>query len=357
MQRVLSVSLSHAIRGAALVLLPFAFIALVAWATAGSATGTTTDPIRGAAWIWLGAHHIPFSLALPPTGAPGYFSYLPWGAMVFAFFAIRSTFNRALDRLQGDFHDINGVRLAYSLFYTTIVTALAFLTSAPAVSPQWYLAPIFAFLIALIATLTCGDKIALAQPVIIAARLVAIILGTSLIAVGVLVFLNFSLVKDLTIALQPGIFGGALLLLLNLLYLPSAAVALASYFAGSGFAIGAGTLISPLWYESDQIPVFPLLGILPTARAPLAVLGALFFIGIGVLLARWTLQFGVQLLLQTSIFLSALILLIAYLSSGSLMTDDMGAMGVSIWKFALTVLIEIFIGALATAFISSRITR
>jgi hypothetical protein len=172
-----------------------------------------------------------------------------------------------------------------------------------------------------------------------------------------LVFINFSLVKDLTIALQPGIFGGALLLLLNLLYLPNASVALASYFAGSGFAIGADTLISPLWYESDQIPVFPLLGILPTSRAPLAVLGALFFIGIGVLLARWTLQFGVQLLLQTSIFLSALILLIAYLSSGSLMTDDMGAMGVSIWKFALTVLIEIFIGALATAFISSRITR
>ena len=68
MQRVLSVSLSHAIRGAAFVLLPFAFVALIAWATAGSATGTTTDPIRGALWIWLGAHHIPFSIALPPSG-------------------------------------------------------------------------------------------------------------------------------------------------------------------------------------------------------------------------------------------------------------------------------------------------
>ncbi len=63
MQRVLSVSLSHAIRGAAFVLLPFAFVALIAWATAGSATGTTTDPIRAALWIWLGAHHIPFSIA------------------------------------------------------------------------------------------------------------------------------------------------------------------------------------------------------------------------------------------------------------------------------------------------------
>ena len=140
MQRVLSVSLSHAIRGAALVLLPFAFIALVAWATAGSATGTTTDPIRGAAWIWLGAHHIPFSLALPPTGIPGYFSYLPWGAIALPFIAIRTTFNRGLDRLQGDFHDINGVRTIYSLFYTIIVTALAYLSASPAVRPQWYLA-------------------------------------------------------------------------------------------------------------------------------------------------------------------------------------------------------------------------
>ena len=144
MQRVLSVSLSHAIRGAALVLLPFAFIALVAWATAGSATGTTTDPIRGAAWIWLGAHHIPFSLALPPTGIPGYFSYLPWGAIALPFLAIRSTFNRALDRLQGDYHDINGVRTTYSIFYTIIVTALAYLTTSPTVMPKWYLAPIFA---------------------------------------------------------------------------------------------------------------------------------------------------------------------------------------------------------------------
>ncbi len=40
-------------------------------------------------------------------------------------------------------------------------------------------------------------------------------------------------VKLLTEGLQPGIFGGILLLLLNLLYLPNAAVAVASYFAGS----------------------------------------------------------------------------------------------------------------------------
>jgi hypothetical protein len=357
MQRVLSVSLSHAIRGAALVLLPFAFIALVAWATAGSATGTTTDPIRGAAWIWVGAHHIPFSLALPPTGLPGYFSYLPWGAMALPFLAIRSTFNRALDRLQGDYHDINGVRSAYSIFYTVIVTAVAYLISSPSVTPQWYLAPIFAFLISIIATLTCGPRIKMSTPLIIATRLMAIIVGISMAAVGVLIFVNFSRVQDLHISLQAGIFGGALLLLLNVLYLPNAAIAFASYLAGSGFAVGAGTLISPWWYQNGQIPVLPLLGILPTGRHPLFITAAIIFIAIGVLMAYWTIDGGIQLLLQTAIFFSVMLVLVAYLSSGSLMTDEMGAFGVSIWKFGLVALSEVGIGAAITAFVVARRNR
>ena len=357
MQRVLSVSLSHAIRGAALVLLPFAFIALVAWATAGSATGTTTDPIRGAAWIWLGSHHIPFSLSLPPTGIPGYFSYLPWGAMALPFFAIRTSFNRALDRLQGDFHDPNGVRSIYSIFYTIIVTAIAYLTSSPTVQPQWYLAPIFAFLISITATLTCGPRLRISAPVIIATRIVAVIVGFFMVVVGVLIFVNFAQVKLLTTALQPGIFGGALLLLLNILYLPNAAVAVASYAAGSGFAVGAGTLVSPWWLHTDQLPVFPLLGILPTHRHPLLIASAIFFVAIGALLAYWTLNSGVQFLLQTALFLVVLIILIAYLSSGSLMTDEMGAFGVSIWKFGLVAISEISIGAAVATFITVRSAR
>ena len=357
MQRVLSVSLSHAIRGAALVLLPFAFIALIAWATAGSATGTTTDPIRGAAWIWLGAHHIPFSLALPPTGIAGYFSYLPWGAIALPFIAIRTTFNRALDRLQGDFHDINGVRTIYSIFYTIIVTALAYLSASPAVRPQWYLAPIFGFFIAISATLTCGQRMKMSEPLVIATRIAAIIVGLCMVIVGILIFTHFAQVKQLSVLLQPGIFGGALLLLLNILYLPNAAMALASYIAGSGFAVGTGTLISPWWYHSDQIPVLPLLGILPTHRHPLMIVSALFFVAIGALLVYWTIQSGITVLLQSGIFLSVMLVLLAYLSSGSLMTDEMGSFGLSVWKFGLAAILEIAIGAITTTFILARTKR
>ncbi len=354
MQRVLSVSLSHAIRGAAFVLLPFAFVALIAWATAGSATGTTTDPIRAALWIWLGSHHIPFSLALPPSGLEGYFSYLPWGAIALPFLAVRSTFNRAIDRLKGDFHDINGVRSAYSLFYTVIVTALAYLAASPAVTPKWYLAPIFALFISFSATLTCGQRLPASRAVVMASRLLAILVGVSMVVVSILIFVNFSQIKLLTTALQPGIFGGVLLLFLNILYLPNAAIAAASYAAGSGFAAGAGTLISPWWHHMDQLPVFPLLGIIPLHRHPLAIAAALLFVGLGALLAYWTMSNGIEFLAQTLIFFITGLILLAYLSSGSLMTDEMGAFGVSIWKFGLTATFEVLIGVVITSFVASR---
>jgi len=354
MQRVLSVSLSHVIRSAATLLLPFSFIALIAWATAGSASGSTSDPIRGAVWIWLGAHHLPFQLALPPTSLPGYLTFLPIGGLVLPFLVIRAAFNRAIDRLQGDFHDINGVRLIFSGMYAALLTALAFFSGSTAVTPQWYLAPIFGFLLSLLATLSAGYRVNPSRSLRIALRITAIFMGAALMVTALLLILNFTQVKNITISLQPGFFGGLLLLILNVLYLPNAAVATAAYFSGTGLAVGAGTIVSPWWYQLGQIPALPLLGILPTSRHPLALFGVLFFIGLGVLLARWALNFGIQTLVQSYLFTIALATLLAYLASGALLTAEMGAMGVSIWKFVLSIAVEIGMGAAVTTLIMNK---
>ncbi len=354
MQRVLSVSLSHVIRSAATLLLPFSFIALIAWATAGSASGSTSDPIRGAVWIWLGAHHLPFQLALPPTSLPGYLTFLPIGGLVLPFLVIRATFNRAIDRLQGDFHDINGVRLIFSSMYAVLLTALAFLSGSNAVTPQWYLAPIFGFILCLLATMSAGYRVNPSRALRIALRITSIYIGVALVVTTLLLILNFTQVKNITISLQPGIFGGLLLLFLNVLYLPNAAVATAAYFSGTGLAVGAGTIVSPWWYQLGQLPALPLLGILPTSRQPLALLGVLFFIGLGVLLARWALAHGIQTLIQSYLFTIALATLLAYLGSGALLTAEMGALGVSIWKFVLSIALEIGIGAAATTFVMNK---
>jgi hypothetical protein len=349
--------LSHVIRSAAFLLLPFSFIALIAWATAGSASGSTTDPIRGAAWIWLGAHHIPFQLALPPTGIAGYLSYLPIGGVLLPILAIRSAFNRAIDRLQGDFHDINGVRLIFSVLYALLVTLLAFISKSTAITPQWYLAPLYAFLISLIATFTAGYRVTPSRSLRIATRAWSLILGVSLIAITLLIFINFAQVKNITTSLQPGFFGGILLLLLNILYLPNAAVALAGYFSGTGLAVGTATLVSPLWYHLGQIPALPFLGILPTQKSPFALVAISFFIALGILIANWSEAYGLQTLIQSYLFTVIGAALLGYLASGSLITAEMGAMGVSIWKFALSISVEVGIGAASTAYLMNRRAR
>ena len=102
MSRVLGAALPQVLRSVAWLLLPTSFIALLAWATAGSATGNTGDPLRAALWIWIGAHSIPFDLSLPPSGLAGHLSYLPLGALIFPILAIRSGVARTIERLDND---------------------------------------------------------------------------------------------------------------------------------------------------------------------------------------------------------------------------------------------------------------
>ena len=98
-QRVLAVTLAQVVRSISVVLLPIAFLSLIAWATAGSTNGNTSDPVRAAIWLWLGAHHLAFNLTISAGAAAGWLTYLPLGALVFPILAIRSGFKRSIERL------------------------------------------------------------------------------------------------------------------------------------------------------------------------------------------------------------------------------------------------------------------
>jgi len=348
LQRVLAVSFAQVLRTVAILLLPLAFISLIAWATAGSATGNTSDPMRTAIWLWLGAHHIPFFLNGTATG---YLSYLPIGAMLLPFFALRSGFGRALSKLHGDFHNIASVRSIFASQYALVVTLLALASRSPSVTSQWYLAPVFAFLIAYLASLTAGSRTRMSQAVSYATRVLAILLGTSFIFLAIAIFLNISTFKNISIVLQPGFFGAILLFALNLFYLPNLAVSVLAYFTGTGFAVGTGTLVSPFTHRLGEIPALPLLSVLPTSSSKWALLAVALVIALGALMAAWALTSSTQALVQAIILLSISISLIGYLASGSLMTDAMSAVGVSLWKLALSITIELGIGVAAMVFI------
>jgi hypothetical protein len=176
-------------------------------------------------------------------------------------------------------------------------------------------------------------------------RIIALLLGASSIIFGLSLLLNISMVRDLTIVLQPGIFGGLLLLMLNILYIPNAIVATLAYFSGVGFAVGSGTLVSPFSHRLNKIPAMPLLGALPESKSTIAMIGIAFIIFAGALLASWTVALNLRVLHQSLIVAIVIAAFIGYSASGALITDAMSAVGVSTWQFTLAIATELSIGA------------
>lgn len=341
--KVLVVSLTQVLRSAVLLLLPISFITLIAWATAGSATGNTDDPLRAGLWIWLAAHHTPFSLTFPPAGVSGLLSYLPIGALIFPIFAIRSGFSRTLDNLN-DRSLTALARVLFSFWYTLIAIAISYFSATESVTPIWYLTPVIVAPLALLISMSVGRRAPLTQPILYSSRIIALLLGFSSIILGVSLLLNLATVKYLTQVLEPGILGGFLLLFLNALYLPNFAVATLSYISGAGFAVGSETFIAPWSYRSSEIPAIPLLGALPTGTLPWALLGAVFIVAAGALLTSWTISLSSKILVQSFFIAAAMFLILAALSGGQLLTQSMGSVGVSIWQSGAAIIGELAIG-------------
>jgi hypothetical protein len=178
----------------------------------------------------------------------------------------------------------------------------------------------------------------------LASRVIAIALGFSFIVLALLIFTNISTFKNISIVLQPGIFGSLLLFALNAFYLPNAALAILGYFTGTGFAIGAGTLISPFTHHLGELPALPLLAALPTTSSRWALLVVVLVIALGAAMALWAQSSSTTTLIQSFVLTLISFALLSYLASGSLMTPAMSAVGLSIWKFTLSTGVELAIG-------------
>jgi hypothetical protein len=302
-------------------------------------------------WIWLGAHQVHFDLALSPSGVDGYLSYLPIGALLLPIMALRTGFKRVISKLDGEYSNLTGARLFFALFYAILTALIALFSSSAGVKPQWWMAAIFAFLIAFGSTFIADRSISLAMPIILALRIVALLLGFGFLIFAIAFFTNFGQATLITQVLAPGIFGSLLLLILNLLYLPNVALAALSYVSGAGFAVGAGTHLSPFTQDIGQIPALPLLAALPVNSNKWFMLFSIVLFALGALLGYWTISLQERTSWQSFFILIVMLALLAYFASGSLITQAMGAVGVSIWQFILFVGGQLLIGLLAFKFI------
>ena len=357
MTRVLGAALPQVLRSIAWLLLPTSFIALLAWATAGSATGNTGDPLRAALWIWIGAHSIPFDLSLPPSGLAGHLSYLPLGALIFPVLAIRNGVARTIERLDNDSSLVGIARAVFAVSYTLFALAASFFSKTESIRPVWYFAIIYVLPFTLLCAATVGRRVALGQGFLFGSRIMALLLGASSIVFGILLLVNISMVKNLTTVLQPGIFGGFLLLLLNILYIPNAVVATLAYFSGVGFAVGSGTLVSPTSFRLNKIPAMPLLGALPENKSLISLIGVVVIVAVGALLVTWTISLNQKVLIQSLIVSVLLAAFVGYSASGALITDAMSAVGVSTWKFTLAIAVQLGLGAVLAIYLPRLIKR
>ena len=125
------VTLQQVIRSVLIIIFPIAFITLFAWATAGSTYGTTSDPMRAAVWLWLGTHLTPFNIL--SNDMNGYLSYLPIGAVIFPWLAIKNGFNRANETLANR----KTSRAYFILNYVLLYTILALVSNNAQVKIDW----------------------------------------------------------------------------------------------------------------------------------------------------------------------------------------------------------------------------
>jgi len=164
-------------------------------------------------------------------------------------------------------------------------------------------------------------------------------------------------------SLHPGVFGGLVLLVLGLLYLPTAVVWASSYAVGPGFAVGLGTTVAPAGVALGPVPAFPLLGALPgTGPAPVASLVALLtpvlagvLVG-AVVVRRATLSPGrlAGRAAAAGALAGALLGIVALLSSGSVGAVRMSDLGPGALQVGAVAALEVATVAAAVAWEGSR---
>ena len=348
MFKLLGVSIRQAIRSLTIALLPLAFIALFTWATAGSATGNTADPIRAALWFLLAAHQVPLTLS------QGYLSYLPLGALVLPILATRSGYRRIVDELgEPQPRRRRAYLLVFSFSYSVLVYLVALIAMDESVSAPFYTAIPIVFIVAF---LSCAWR-EFPLPLSIRVGIFSVVglLGISTLLAAISLAWHLTTAIDLTRVVAPGIFGGLTFLLIQVLYLPNIGVAAIGYVSGIGFSLGDGSLISPLIHRISEIPALPLLAALPLASHPWALIFVLINFAIGFLGFRFLAmrsgpsQFRDALIrFHFAAFLTLLIL--GFAGNGQLLSSNLASVGALWWQMPIATSIEFILGSLLAGY-------
>ena len=337
---------------------------------------------RTAVNLWLVSHHAGFSVpqgrvGLLPLGLlvlPGALLYRSGGWMI-----------RAAGVPERPRTGVPHVAVALAAPYAALAGLLALAATAPAVRASAWQALVAAFVVAVVfGALGAARALVAARGrrvrsglgallrllpdrprslVVGVAGATAVLLGSGAVLVGTSLALHVPQFTELYAALAPGAVGGVLLLLLQLSFLPNAVIWGMAYAVGPGFAVGAGTGVSPSGVLVDVIPTFPMLAALPEpGPAPLVSLVALaapFLAGaVGGTLTVRALPSPAHEAAPLWGFLSGALTgvaaaLLSALSGGPLGGGRMATVGPSPWQVGLLAALEVGISAAIAAWLAN----
>ncbi|MBB6397761.1 hypothetical protein BKA00_004675 [Actinomadura coerulea] len=339
---------------------------------------------RTAVNFWLVSHHAGFSYG------HGRFGLLPLGVLVLPGVLLYRGGGWMI-RVAGLPHRqrtaVLHVSVALAVPYAALAGLLALAASSEEVRPSAWQALVGCFLVAAVAGgLGAARAVVAAEArgrrvrsglgallrllperprslVIGVAGSLSVLLASGALLVGGSLATHLSDADDLYDMLAPGAVGGVLLLLVELAFLPNAAIWGMAYAVGPGFSVGAGTSVSPTGVFLDAVPAFPPLAALPQpGPAPaisLLALTAPFVAGaVGGVLTIRSLPSPVSEGAPLWGFVSgaltgAVAALLSALAGGPLGGGRMATVGPSAWQVGLLAALEVGISAAIAAWVAN----
>jgi hypothetical protein len=182
-----------------------------------------------------------------------------------------------------------------------------------------------------------------------AAAAAAVMAAAALATTGAIV-LAYARIITLYESLHGELLGGITITLGQLALLPNLVIWSASWLVGPGFAIGTGSLVSPLGTQLGPLPALPVLGALPSGEFAFGFVGLLVPLVVGFLVGavltqrlRGRLDGGPMILtgLGTGLVGGVLLGLLAWASAGSAGPGRLADVGPDPWAVGVAAAIEI----------------
>jgi hypothetical protein len=346
-------------------------LVVAAWIAAPHAGVSLLSALRSSAVLWLVGQHVGFTLrGTGPIGMLPLGLVLLPGALLWRAgrWVVLAHSMRRL-RLAGS------ATLALALPYSVITAVLAALSHSARVSASVPEAALCGLLLSLAAGGLGAARAVAPWPRLIGllperprsliaavAGSVAVLAAAGALLAGTALAAHLHVAGSLQDSLGAGWIGTALLVLLQIAYVPNAVVWAIAFTLGPGFAVGVGTSVAPTGASLGPLPAFPLLAALPPGVHPsmpawlAPVVLALPYVAGGVggwLLIRTAPTLSLEAAplwgMATGVGAGALLGLLAVFSGGPLGAGRLAAVGPSGWQVAAVGCLELGIGAAVAA--------